>query len=480
VHNRRDQVNAHGFMVGRLVSALLRAEPDLASPPMRRSWAGMVIGLILAVLAVIGFAMFGLIYPGGATAWRKPGTLILEKDTGTRFVLVGGQLRPVLNYASARLLLGAKLTVDSVSSRSLDDVSRGRPVGIPGAPDALPVAGESGSPWLVCATAAPGTSGPRSALTLAVGSADGFAGQPLADGQAILVRTPDGTTYLVTGGHRLRVTAAWVTRALGFTDDAAIGVRDGFVNTLPPGPDLPQPAVTAQGTGGPALDGRPTKVGEVFASGAAGTGRRFYILTADGLRATTQTVAALTLSDPATKRAYGGATPTLHDLSPAALAGTRVLPEPAWESQLPPTPPSTDGLSGGRMPCVRVVPAGGRVATAVVTLPMAPVTDPAPPGAQAVTPASGDARSPGSTVSQVADQVRIAPRAGLLARTLPVPGMPGAGIYLVTEDGSKFPVANDAAASALGFKVSAAVPVPADLLALIPTGPVLQTLGGGG
>src|SRR5690348_16690150 len=108
-------------MVGRLISALLRAEPDLASPPLRRSWAGLVIGLILAVLAVLGFAMFGLIYPGGATAWRKPGTLILEKDTGTRYVLVGGQLRPVLNYASARLLLGTKLTVDSVSSRSLDD-----------------------------------------------------------------------------------------------------------------------------------------------------------------------------------------------------------------------------------------------------------------------------------------------------------------------------------------------------------------------
>ncbi|MFB9840700.1 type VII secretion protein EccB, partial [Actinoallomurus acaciae] len=101
MHNRRDQVHAHGFMVGRLVSALLRAEPDMAVPPLRRSWSGLIIGAIVAALAVGGVAVLAVISPGGASAWRKPGTLILDKDTGTRFVLAGGRLRPVLNYASA-------------------------------------------------------------------------------------------------------------------------------------------------------------------------------------------------------------------------------------------------------------------------------------------------------------------------------------------------------------------------------------------
>ena len=75
---------------------------------------------LIAALAVAGFAVLAIVAAGGgATAWRKPGTLILDKQTGTRYVLAAGQLRPVLNYASARLLLGAKLTVDSVPTKSL-------------------------------------------------------------------------------------------------------------------------------------------------------------------------------------------------------------------------------------------------------------------------------------------------------------------------------------------------------------------------
>ncbi|MFB9839795.1 type VII secretion protein EccB, partial [Actinoallomurus acaciae] len=81
---------------------------------------------------------------------------------------------------------------------------------------------------------------------------------------------------------------------------------------------------------------------------------------------------------------------------------------------------------------------------------------------------------------RAADPVQVAPKAGLLARTLPAPGVPGEGLYLVTEDGARFPVADDAAAKALGYSTSAAVAVPADLLALLPTGPVLRTLGSGG
>ncbi|MEV0406059.1 type VII secretion protein EccB [Actinoallomurus sp. NPDC050550] len=486
MYNRRDQVSAHGFMVGRLTAALLRAEPDLPVPPLRRSWSGMIIGAILAAVAVAGFIVFGMVYPGGASAWRKPGTLIVEKGTGTRFVFADGRLRPVLNYASARLLLGAKLKVDTVPSSSIDDVPRDRPVGIQGAPDQLPHAGGTVSPWLVCATSARAGNGFRPALALTIGVDPAV--RPLSDAQALVVRTPDGTTFLVTGGRRLRVTAPWVLRTLGFTDDAAVGVREGWVNALPAGPDLPQPGVSGGGQPGPVLDGRPTRVGEVFAVGGVNAERRLYVLTADGLQPLTRTAAALALSDPKTVRAYDGETPTVRDLSPAALAATHVLSAPAWEAQVPAGPPA-NGLAGGRMPCVRVVPEGGQARTSVVTLPAAPVTETTPanavvgPSVNATPGAGGDPLGAGQdagTAARVADQVRVMPRAGLLARTLPVLGMPGEGLYLVTEDGSKFPVANETAASALGYAVSSEVPVPADLLALLPTGPVLDMLSAGG
>jgi hypothetical protein len=114
------------------------------------------------------------------------------------------------------------------------------------------------------------------------------------------------------------------------------------------------------------------------------------------------------------------------------------------------------------------------VAVSVVTAPAVPVLT-----ANAVSaPVSKAAPGGLADSGRVADAVQVAPRAGLLARTLPAPGAPGRGLYLVTEEGAKFPVASETAATALGYAVSSAVPVPADLLALLPTGPVLNVLGG--
>ena len=68
----------------------------------------------------------------------------------------------------------------------------------------------------------------------------------------------------------------------------------------------------------------------------------------------------------------------------------------------------------------------------------------------------------------------------MLARTLPAPGVPGAGLYLVVDSGAKYPLDGDAAAKALGYPPDRAATVPADLLAMLPTGPVLRLLNGGG
>jgi type VII secretion protein EccB len=472
MHNRRDQVHAHGFMVGRLVSALLRAEPDMAVPPLRRSWSGLVIGSLVAALAVAGFAVLAVVSPGGSGVWRKPGTLIVEKQTGTRYVFAGGLLRPVLNYASARLLLGAKVTVASVSSGSLKNVPRGGPVGIVGAPDALPDPKGKKAPWLACAT----TTGSRPAVSLSIGSAGDE--RPIAARQAVLVRSSDGTTYLITGGRRLRVTAPWVTRALGYSDNGAVGVRDAWLDTITAGPDLPPPATPGIGGDAPALDGHPAKVGQVFVSRGAGGDQRYYLQAIDGLQTITQTAAAVILSDPRTEAAYSGAASAI-ELGPAALAASKVLSAPAWTSALPPTPPTLNAVSADRMPCVRSVPAGNLVTTSLVTVPARPVTAAnavaTPAGAPSGTPSGG-----GLPGNRIADQVVVAPRAGTLARTLPAPGIPGEGLYLVTEDGVKFPVASVATATALGYTTSAAVAVPTDLLELLPTGPILQALGSGG
>jgi type VII secretion protein EccB len=487
MHNRRDQVQAHNFMVSRLVSALLKGEPDLATPPLRRTSTGLVIGIVLAVLGIGGLFAYGVISPGGASAWRKPGTLIVDKKTGSRYVLDGGRLLPVANYASARLLLGADLTVDALTTSSISGVARGPQIGIPGAPDALPDPDGLRKPWLSCATTA--DPGARPALSLRIGAVTDF--RPLTDRQAILVRTVSGTSYLVLQQQRLRITEPWVPRALGLGDGSATVVPDAWINTLPAGPDLPQPPGQI-GTKGPDLDGVATKTGAVYVVHATGVQSRFYRITAAGLEPATQTAAALILGNPATAKAYHG-TVSAHELSPAALAVATVLPAPAWQGRVPAIPP-TPGDVAGRMPCLLSLRPGTRDLPFAVTMASVPVQPGGAVQAGAAFPgggaigggaipgggATGPAGAPGALDGRVADEVRIAPGAGLVARTLPAPGVPGAGLYLITEEGEKYPVASEPALKALGYTVAGAAAVPADLLALLPTGPVLDVLGARG
>src|SRR6266511_1686844 len=410
-------------MTGRLVSALVCGEPDLAQRPLRRTPIGLVAGLMAGVLVVAVFAVIAIVHPGGATRWRQPGTLIVDKQTGTRYVLSGGQLRPVLNYASARLLLGA--------------VSRSDPSGVP----------------------AP-------ALSLGVGT--GPAAEPVPDDHGVLVRTSDGTRYLAWKDRRLRLAAPWAGPALGYDDAAATPVRAAWVNALPAGPDLGPLPVAGRGAAGPDLDGASTAVGQVFVVHGMTAAARYFVLTGAGLLPVNQTGAALLLGDPATATAYGGRTAQARELSPAALASAVVLPAPASMPDLPPAPPALLAAQPQRLPCVRATAAGAASSVALVSVPA---------GA-----ALGDVVD-GPLLDRdglTADLIGVRPGGGLLARTMPAPGIDGAGLYVVAEPGVKYPVADEVAAQALGYQVSDAVEVPASLLTLLPTGPVLRRLAGPG
>src|SRR5262249_60998194 len=97
-------------------------EPDAGEAPTRRIGAAMCSGVMVAILVAAGFGIFGLLRPGGKEGWKAPGTLVVEKETGTRYVYIptDGALHPVLNYASARLILNTPdITVKDFSRRSL-------------------------------------------------------------------------------------------------------------------------------------------------------------------------------------------------------------------------------------------------------------------------------------------------------------------------------------------------------------------------
>ena len=49
-----------------------------------------MIGIAAAGVIALVVAIFGLIKPGGDTSWEKPGTLLTVKESGERFLYLGG------------------------------------------------------------------------------------------------------------------------------------------------------------------------------------------------------------------------------------------------------------------------------------------------------------------------------------------------------------------------------------------------------
>ena len=121
--SRRDQLQSYQFLVQRVVSALVMQETDPAQSPFRRLTGSAFASIMVAVLALAAVGVYGVIRPGGKDTWRAGNAVIVEKETGTRYVYRDGKLHPMANYASALLLLGSHGKPLSVSSNSLVGVA---------------------------------------------------------------------------------------------------------------------------------------------------------------------------------------------------------------------------------------------------------------------------------------------------------------------------------------------------------------------
>ncbi|MGW3150331.1 type VII secretion protein EccB [Streptomyces sp. NPDC001177] len=471
MHSKRDQVQAHLFLMGRLTSSMLRADPDAPESPQGRTNRGVAISLLIAVILSAGAFVFGLISPGTKDSWHSSGALIVDQDTGSRYLYLDGRLRPVRNYASVLLLGGGGLKSTTVHTSSLQGTAHGTPVGIPGAPDALPKSGQlSTGPWQVCSTAvpeaAPGQPGKRAATTLVVGAAAD--GDALGARDGLLVSAPDSTLHLIWRGSRLRLDSRSGAReALGYGSVPAVPVTAAFLNALPAGPDLTPPEVPGRGGAGPALGGRATRVGQVFQVTAPGTEGRFYLLRRDGLVPLTATSAALALGDPDTRaEAYQGRPATALRLGADALKGHLAPSDSATQgpAKAPPSPPEPVETGGDRAACVRTQSGdeGPRVSVSLVRdLSFGPAAEPPTEG---FTPACSPA-----------DRVSVTPGGGALVHALDAGGGAlGDTVYLVTDTGMKYRVPTPDAMKALGYESTRPLGLPSLLLAMLPTGPDLS------
>ncbi len=454
MRSRRDQVQAHAYVVSRLTSALVHGDPDAPESPLRRTGLGTFGGLLLGTLAVAAFLVWGLISAGDKPAALTAGELVMAKETGARYVYAGHELRPVLNWSSALLLTGGNTAMTAVPAAALAGIPQGQPVGITGAPDTLPAVGavNKGS-WLVCALSA---GHPEVSVTIGIQS---VVSTPPPNG-ALLVAVP-GAEYLVWHGQRLKLDATWIAAALGLGRARVADVSPAWLNAVPAGPDLRPITVAGRGAPGPVIGGVRTTIGQVLVTRNVSSPGEFYLTEAGGLVPITAAQAAIVLGDPSSAAAYPGAAGAPVPVSPAAMVHAplvrRTLPDTAGA---PSAPPRAD-QSGPGLPCIDYASAGGAPPRFVFALP--------PPGAPPALNSPGVSSSP-----QTANLVNVAPGGGAFVRSQAAPGVGGESLFLVTEAGVKFAVPSASAASALGYRAGRAVAMPASLLGLLPTGPALD------
>ncbi|MDQ0792524.1 type VII secretion protein EccB [Streptomyces sp. B1I3] len=488
MQSKRDQVQAHSFMMGRLSSGLLAADPDAPESPLGRTTRGVVFGVLVTVLIGAGATVFGLLRPGGNDGWRDGEHLVVNRDTGARYLWTGtdGVLHPVRNYASARLIGGSDLATVDVATASLRDVPVGAPAGIPGAPDAVPGPAQlDDGAWHVCVTgpdgALPSTSGAVTGTGVdKPGATTVVAGAPLdsrgvGGDHGVLVSGPDGAEYLVWRGSRLPLDRASDARnALGYGSERPMPVSAAFLDALAPGPALKPPAVAGRGAKGPELGGEASRIGQLFEVRVPGGGSTYHLLQKGGLVPLTRLGAALVLGDPATQKdAYQGRSPEVRVVGADALRAHRAEDSaPAGSAELPDTPPAPQSPPRGTALCAQVDgdDGGTRIKSVLVALSRLSPVVVSEGTAQPMTPAC--VRT---------DATVVRPGRGALVRALNASGAAHAGTtYLVAENGVKYRVAAKDSLAALGYGAGDIGSVPAPLLAALPTGADLDPAAASG
>jgi type VII secretion protein EccB len=450
--SRHEQVRAHRFVTRRIVSAMLSGEPESTELPARRLAMALFGSLVVAtiVLAVVG--VIGFINPTGGRPQEND--IVIMRETGARFVYVEGTLHPVLNYASALLIVGSpNPQVRTMSRKSLERLPGGKPVGIRDAPDPPPAAGALvGLPWSVCSSP-PSASAGAVSTELVVGGVPG-GGQALGN-QALLASTArsgnDLPMYLLWNDHRLRISDATTLTALELASTTPVRIGTALLNSITAGPDLAPVRLSSEGQTSPRdVAGAPGRIGQVYRSG-----QQSYVLTGSGLATIGSVMAALLTADG------GGAT----EITPAQAA--QALSTDKVEADgFPQTRPQVRGVTDPRLcAALRAVSAGTQPITIQVSDNAAPSAD-------------GDSSAVAQDGGVTVDHVQVPEGGGALVRAQPAPGVAATTtVYLVNDQGVRYPLQNGDnvnTQSALGYAGVTPVPIPAALLALIPIGPTLD------
>jgi type VII secretion protein EccB len=441
----------------RVVAALVTHDPDPSRSPFRRVGSTALISLLIAAVALGGTAVYALFTGRGAQAADEEAVVYIEKETGAQFIFTkaDGRLHPVLNYASGLLIIAsANAKSDQVSRKTLATVPRGATMGIPDAPNALPRPSDllTGA-WAVCSQSPDGA--PQSLLAVGEKITGGTSAAPVAGPPpgALLVQDPTGKTFLMYGSRRFLIpNSRSVLAAFVWSERQPVKVAAGWLNAVPAGPDLAPIPIPERGkaSGVPGVAN-----GRVLQSRDEPDGpSQWAVALPGGAAVISEMQAKLLLNESSTGQVIKIKNSQFGDLK---RSSDQAIVDRALAG-LPTTVPPL--LTVSQRLCLTVSPVDGR--TDLLIDPDAP--DPGNP-----VPAS----AAGTTKI---DRIRVHPGRGVLVESVASPTAPvGSGtISIVTDAGTRYPIADADTVANLGYGGIKPRRLPAELVALLPEGPALD------
>jgi type VII secretion protein EccB len=450
----RLHVSGHRFLLRRIETALLGQDIRAVNEPIRAPLQSLLVGSLLAIVVLAGGAMLAVLRPQPAL---MDAPILMGKQSGALYVRLGEVLHPVLNLASARLIMKTNADPQAIPESQLSGGKRGPMLGIPGAPQYLgtPLADDE-MQWAVC----DGSGDAQQDTTVAVGQSEGPLSHRLASRQSVLV-TPafGGSTYLLYDGHRAVVDLAEsaVVRALGLDGRIPSVVSPVLLNAVPEAPPITAPRIRNAGSRA-RLPGFP--VGSVLRIARA-DGDEYYVVLSDGVQRVGQVAADLVRFNDShgTRNAISvapdliRATPTVSELPvstfpdrvPALVDASGTTVCVSWNHR----------TSGGKgFPEISFLTGG---------LPI-------PAGQEPVKLTQADGKGP------AVDAVYLPPGRSAYVRATGLSGDNArAGTrYLVTDTGVRFAIHDDDAAHDLGLPTTL-IPAPWQVLATLPAGQELSS-----
>jgi len=454
--SRSDQLHSHQFTLQRVVGALAMRDPDPVSSPMRRIGGALFASVMFAALAVAAVGVYGVLRPGTGDSWRQGNAMIIEKETGARFVYRDNVLYPVLNYTSALLILNSpQPNAVQVSRSQLVGVTRGTPLGISGAPDPLPGPAQLVTePWALCSrppATAPGASPSGVESVLRVGAA------PAAEAfgqRGMLVSDPSGGLHLLWNGRRFALTQPDLAlTVLAWNRNSASPVSAALLNAIPAGADIGRFSVPRSDRPS-GVDG--FKLGEVFVFRNQSGNQVYGVATADGAAEITAVQAGLLLADPGN----GGGQAREIDQARYVAARKAASLIPTGDNAPPANAPE-QLRPGARAGVCATFTAGAPNPSFGVVATLAPA-----PGEVRGRRTAGDP-------AVVVDWMAVPPGRGAVVESVTAPGAAGA-LAVVSDLGLRFAVPSRDVLAVLGYPTVTPQRLPAALVALVPSGRALD------